>query len=81
MKKVKYIKISIVVFTFIFMLWLSSTFFSIYKFSQTDNSTIFVSTDIKISSTINNSSELDEDKEPVYFNIFKFVTNFIPISH
>lgn len=75
MLKNKFIKLSITVFILIIALWIAMPSTYTDKLFNYNNSSFSIKPEAKV--TTQAPSDIDY-KKPVYFNIFKFVTNLIP---
>ncbi len=75
MLKKKFIKVSVTVFTLVLGLWITmpSTYTS--KLFNYNSGSLLIKTESPLETQ--ESSDIDY-KKPVYFNIFKFVSNLIP---
>ena len=77
MLKSKFIKISILAFVVLVALWFAMPGNYSKNFLSHNSSSLSINPEAKIESE-SEGSNLEEYKKPVFFNIFKFVNNFIP---
>lgn len=75
MKKNKFIKISTAVFILLVALWFTTSSTYTNKLFNYNSGSLLPKTETKVETE--EPSDIDY-KKPVYFNIFKFVTNLIP---
>lgn len=76
MLKTKVIKISLSVFVLLIILWFATPrTYTNFLFPYSTNS-LSIGNQTKLQTP--EPSDIEEYKKPVYFNIFKFVNNFIP---
>ena len=80
MKNSKYIKISVSVFIILIALWFATPKVFINNLLQFNNGNLLKTSEATIESQSQETKDFDGDDKPVYFNIFKFVNNFIPVK-
>jgi hypothetical protein len=80
MIKNKYIKISATALVALFVLWVVTPKVFINDLFHFNNNSVFTNSEETIESQTQETSDFDGDNKPVYFNIFKFVNNFIPVK-
>jgi hypothetical protein len=80
MLKNKFIKISASVIIVIIAFWVATPKMYINDLLHINGTSIFNDSEAAIESQSQETSDFDGDDKPVYFNIFKFVNNFIPVK-
>ena len=76
----KFIKISVSVFIVLIALWFATTEVYTNGFLPGNHNSLSIDAKSKLESASPENSDMDEYSKPVYFNIFKFVNNFIPVK-
>ena len=79
MNKIKVIKISASTLILLIALWIATPKVFINDLLHFNSSSVFNS-EATIESRSQETNDFDGDDKPVYFNIFKFVNNFIPVN-
>lgn len=80
MIKSKYIKISATALITLFVFWIATPKVFINDLFHFNNNSVFGNAEATIESNAQETSDFDGENKPVYFNIFKFVNNFIPVK-
>jgi len=80
MVKNKYIKISATALIALFVLWVATPKVFINDFFHFNKNSILMNSETSIESNSQETEDFDGENKPVYFNIFKFVNNFIPVK-
>lgn len=80
MRKNKVIKISVSAIIALFVLWVATPKVFINNLFHYSNNFVLGNTETTIESQSQETSDFDGENKPVYFNIFKFVNNFIPVK-
>lgn len=78
MIKNKFFKIVVSTFLVLMALWVATPKVYIHDLFHHDHSVISFESETKLQSA--DDCDYDEYNKPVYFNIFKFVNNFIPLK-
>lgn len=81
MIKSKFFKIVVSTFLVLMALWVATPKVYIHDLLHHDHSSISFDAETKLQSSQSaDDCDYDEYNKPVYFNIFKFVNNFIPLK-
>lgn len=78
MLKNKFIKISVVALLLVTAMWIAIPKVYIRNLLHQNRSTLNVNTETKLQSQ--SDEELKGYNQPVYFNIFKFISSFMPMK-
>jgi len=81
MLKSKFIKISVSVFIVLIALWFATPEVCTNGILSRSSNSPSIDAKSKLETASPENTDVDEYSKPVYFNIFKFVTNLIPGKH
>ncbi len=80
MLKNKFIKITASVFVLVMALWIAVPKVYIHELLHHNHTALAISPETKVQSQATDDCDFDEYNKPVYFNLFKFISSFIPLK-
>lgn len=76
----KFIKITVSVFLLLMALWIATPKVYIHELLHHNHAALQIGTETKVQSQSADDCDFNEYNKPVYFNLFKFISSFIPLK-
>jgi hypothetical protein len=80
MLKNKLIKVTVSVFLLLMALWVATPKVYIHELLHHNHEALQISPETKVQSQTTDDCDFNEYNKPVYFNLFKFISSFIPLK-
>lgn len=80
MLKSKFIKITVSVFMVLMALWVATPKVYIHELLHHNHTAVQISNETQVQSQSADDCDFNEYNKPVYFNLFKFISSFIPLK-
>lgn len=80
MVKNKFIKSLVSVLLVVLALWVATPKVYIHDLLHHNHSNVLIGNEAKVKSQSTDDCDFEKYDKPVYFNIFKFISNFIPLK-
>src|SRR6218665_55875 len=80
MLKNKFIKITVSVFLLLMALWIATPKVYIHELLHHNHAALTIGNQTQVQSQSADDCDFNEYNKPVYFNLFKFISSFIPLK-
>jgi hypothetical protein len=80
MLKNKFIKVTVSVFLLLMALWVATPKVYIHELLHHNHTTLQIGNEPQVQSQSADDCDFNEYNKPVYFNLFKFISSFIPLK-
>ena len=80
MLKNKFIKITVSVYLLLMALWIATPKVYIHELLHHNHAALQMGPETKVQSQSADDCDFNEYNKPVYFNLFKFISSFIPLK-